>query len=168
MRSPSAECLRKRLRLAPHPEGGFYRETYRATLRLPRRTLPARYAGARAAATSILFLLPAGALSRLHRLASDEVWHFHLGGPLVLVELRRGQRARRVTLGPDPSRGHRLQHAVRAGTWFGAWPAPGSAFALVGCTVAPGFDFKDFAMGDRATLLREFGEARREILRLTV
>lgn len=160
-------ALVKKLRLRPHPEGGFFRETYRAPLLLSRAALPRRYRGARPASTSILFLLPSGAVSRLHRIASDEVWHFHLGGPLVIVELGRGGRARRTTLGPNPSRGHRLQHVVRAGTWFGARPAPATPFSLVGCTVAPGFDFADFEMGNRAGLLREFPSARAEVLRLT-
>lgn len=159
--------LVKRLRLAPHPEGGYFLETYRAPLVLPRRALPRAYGGARAAATSILFLLPKGSVSRLHRIVSDEVWHFHLGEPLLLVEIGPGGRPRRTILGPDPSAGHRLQHVVRGGTWFGARPAAGAAFALVGCTVAPGFDFADFEMGDRAVLLRRFPAARAEILRLT-
>jgi predicted cupin superfamily sugar epimerase len=167
MSDARARALVRQLRLRPHPEGGFYRETYRAPLLIPRRALPRRYGGARAAATSILFLLPRGAVSRLHRIASDEAWHFHLGGPLLIVEIGPGGRPRRTLLGPDPARGHRLQHVVPAGTWFGARPAPGTAFTLVGCAVAPGFDFADFEMGDRAELLRRFSAARGEVLRLT-
>ena len=131
------------LRLRPHPEGGFYRETWRARGRIPRRALPRAYAGPRRYATSILYLLPAGAVSRWHRVRSDELWCFHLGGPVAILERTR-TGVRRTVLGPAPGRGHRLQHVVRGGTWFSARPLPGAPFSLVGCVVAPGFEFADF------------------------
>ena len=145
----SARRLIRRLRLKPHPEGGFYRETYRAA--------GGRYSSA------ILFLLPQGSVSRLHRIKSDEVWHFHLGGPLVVVELDLASgRTRRTKLGPK----HRLQHVVKAGTWFGAWLELGADYALVGCTVAPAFEFKDLELGRRGELLKCFPKSNRVLRRL--
>lgn len=157
----NAEALIAALSLKPHPEGGFYAETYRSP-----ETVTAR-AGPRSASTAIYFLLPAGAASRFHRIRSDELWHFHLGGPLTVVELSPDGRLTETVLGPAVDRGQKLQHAVPAGAWFGAFPNPGTAFALVGCTVAPGFDFADFELAERAALVREFPAHRAVIERLT-
>lgn len=140
----SAAELIAHLQLQPHPEGGHYRETYRSTLKLdtPR--------GARAASTAILFLLAAGECSRWHRIASDEVWHHHGGGGLVIYELPPEGRGRRIPLGLQLEVGERPQHVVAAGSWFAAEPLGGSPWSLVSCTVAPGFDFDDFELA-RAT-----------------
>ncbi|MCG3148315.1 MAG: hypothetical protein PCFJNLEI_01758 [Verrucomicrobiae bacterium] len=136
----------KKLKLVKHPEGGFYRETYRATT----------MTGNRSASTAIYFLLPAGAVSRLHRIKSDEVWHFYGGSPLTVHVL--GAPSIALSAG-NP------QAVVPAGRWFGATVT--GEFALVGCTVAPGFDFQDFEMGDRTKLLREFPGEKEIIERLT-
>lgn len=140
------------LRLRPHPEGGYFRETYRAAGTIARTALPRRYPGPRRYATAILYLLPAGQRSRWHRIASDELWHFHLGGPLLIADLSPAGRARTVVLGPRIGRGQAIQHVIPAGHWFAAQPAPGTRYALVGCTVAPGFEFEDFEMADTAAL----------------
>jgi len=154
----AAQRLVRLLRLKPHPEGGFYRETYRAAGRIPGRRSP----GGRSFCTAILFLLLRGGVSRLHRIKSDELWHFHAGGPLLVVELDpKTGRARRTELG-----GRRVQHVVKAGTWFGAALAPGAGYALVGCTVAPGFEFRDLELGDRTRLLRRYPKARKLIAHL--
>ncbi|NHK28006.1 cupin domain-containing protein [Parvularcula flava] len=134
--------------LQPHPEGGWFAETYRAGVTVD--TLK----GPRAASTAILFLLAAGNVSHLHRIASDEVWHFYEGGPLLVHELRDGE-VHVTRLSQDNP-----QHVVPAGTWFGARPASGTAHSLVGCTVAPGFDFADFELADREALLGEAGWSR--------
>jgi hypothetical protein len=144
----TVRALVRALGLRPHPEGGFYRETWRSAGRIPRHALPRRYGGGRRFATSILFLLPAGSVSRWHRVRSDETWYHQLGGSLELVEIARGGRWRRTVLGPCPARGHRFQHTVPGGTWFAARPLPGTAFTLAGCAVAPGFEFADFELGD--------------------
>ncbi len=136
------------LRLQPHPEGGFYRETYRA----------AGLSGARNHSTAIYYLLPGGAVSRLHRLKSDEIFHFYLGEPMTLVKLGPDGEIETVRLGPDVADGQTLQHVVPAGWWFGGWCEKG--FSLVGCTVAPGFDFADFELGDRAALIKRYPDAR--------
>lgn len=161
----AAEVVR-RLGLAPHPEGGFYRETYRAADVLPRESLPSRFRGPRNASTAILYLLPAGTRSRLHRIASDEVWHFHLGGPLELIEITPAGRVEKTILGSGLGRGELLQKVVAAGRWFGARPA-GDSWCLVGCTVAPGFEFADFELGRREEMIRSFPGAESDILALT-
>lgn len=143
-----------------HPEGGFYVETYRSEGVIPVSALPSGYAGTRNYATAILFLLRQGDYSRLHRIRQDEIWHFHLGGPLRLVHVTpEGQVEERI-LGSDVRQGQLLQSVVAAGCWFGATPAPGTEYALVGCTVAPGFDFADFELGDGMELERRFPSAR--------
>ncbi|MEK7477512.1 MAG: cupin domain-containing protein [Candidatus Coatesbacteria bacterium] len=152
MMTATVRSLVRSLALRPHPEGGFYREAWRSHGRIPRNALPRGYGGARRFATSILFLLPAGSVSRWHRVRSDETWYYHLGGPLELVELARGGGWRRTVLGPFPARGHLFQHTVRGGTWFAARPRRGAAFTLAGCAVAPGFEFADFELGDARRL----------------
>ncbi len=142
------------LHLQPHPEGGYFRETYRAPLILPASALP-DHGGPRAASTAILFLLEAGQFSALHRIASDELWHFHLGDPLE-VHVLHHDRCEEILLGSDVAAGHQLQALVPAGATFGASVVTGGRFSLVGCTVAPGFDFSDFVMPSRAQLLGEF------------
>jgi predicted cupin superfamily sugar epimerase len=144
---PDLDALVTRLGLLPHPEGGFYRETYRA----PVTTRTAR--GERAASTAIYFLLRREDVSALHRIASDEGWHFHAGAPLRIVCLdERGHTE--LHLGLDLAAGQAPQAVVPAGTWFGARSE--GDFTLVSCTVAPGFDFADFELGDRAALEREY------------
>lgn len=145
--------------LSPHPEGGYFKETYRAE-----KTLPGT---ARSLSTAIYYLLPAGQRSLLHRIGADEVWHFYLGDPLLVIELQAGAPAKVTRLGPDHRKGEQLQHVVPAGTWFGAMPAPGSTFSFVGCTVSPGFEFSDFELGDRERLLSQFSECKEAVLSLT-
>ena len=156
---PAAADLVRDLQLLPHPEGGFYRETYRA----------AQGHSGRAASTMIYFLLPAGHVSRLHRIDADEGWHHYLGGTLEIFELDEAEpdRPRMTRLGKDLAAGERPQHIVPAGRWFGAAPAAGAAYALVGCTVAPGFDFAHFELGRRERLLARFPAAADVVTRLT-
>lgn len=134
------------LGLSPHPEGGFYRETYRAPLVL--EGLP--HGAPRAAHTAIYFLLPAGTFSALHRVKSDEVWHHYDGDPIDLHLLTDAGEHEVVALGRK-----RPQHVVPAGMWQAAVPR-GDRYALCGCTVAPGFDFADFEMPARAEMLARF------------
>ena len=137
----------RRWRLEPHPEGGFYRETYRSGL----RTVPPGWPGERALATAILYLLPAGVRSAWHRVRGDELWLWQGGAPMALFI---GDEARQV--GPEPAAGQELQVLVPAGAWQSATPGaatPGAAgrgaaepWSLVACLVAPGFDFADFEL----------------------
>lgn len=167
MSHPDVTTLIRRFDLKPHPEGGFYSETYRSSGTIAQACLPDTFHGDRAYATAIYFLLPAGARSCLHRIASDEIWHFYLGEPLLLVELHPDGEVYTVTLGHDIAQGHRLQHVVRAGCWFGACPLTEDGYALVGCTVSPGFDFAEFELASRQNLLDQFPQAAQWIYRLT-
>jgi predicted cupin superfamily sugar epimerase len=124
------------LQLAPHPEGGWYRETWRAGATLP---------NGRAAATSILFLLTAGQRSHWHRVDADEMWLFQAGAPLELAMADAAGTAQTVTLGPDPLAGHAPQQLVPAGAWQSA-AGPADGWSLVGCVVAPGFEFAGFEL----------------------
>jgi uncharacterized protein len=133
-----------KLQLQPHPEGGFYRETWRSDLCLPQSILPAAYTGNRSAGTSILFLLPTGHCSRWHRVRSAELW-FHQGGdPLELVMAETLDGATEIIeLGRDDA----FQAVVPPNHWQRATPVPGTAgYALVACVVVPGFDFADFEL----------------------
>jgi len=157
----------EKLGLEAHPEGGHYRQTYRADLVLAKESLPAGFKGARAASTAIYFLLQGEEFSALHRLRSDEVWHFYVGSPLVVYVIDEGGRYSEILLGSDAEAGEVLQAVVKAGCWFGARVRDGRGFALVGCTVAPGFEFEDFEMGKREELVREYPQHRGVIEGLT-
>lgn len=141
------------LGLSPHPEGGFFKETYRSPVSMDvngRR---------RSVSTAIYFLLRAQDLSVLHRIASDEVWHFYAGQDLEVVAIDAQGDLRRHRLGADVATGAVPQAVIRAGWWFGSRvldPSRADAYALVGCTVAPGFEFEDFELGSRAELLKQF------------
>ena len=155
------------LKLAPHPEGGFYRETYRAAETIEAAHLPERFGGGRVHSTAIYFLLPGDQISALHRIKSDEVWHFYAGTTLTLTLLHPDGRLEAHRLGPRPERGEAFQALVPAGCWYGARVDDPASYALVGGTVAPGFDFADFELAERAALLARFPEHRDTIVRLT-
>jgi predicted cupin superfamily sugar epimerase len=156
----------QRLRLEPHPEGGFYRQTYRAALTLPQSALP-RHAGDRAASTAIYFLLAGDQFSALHRLRSDEVWHFYTGSSLIVHVIEPGGKYSQILLGGDAAFGEHFQAVVPAGCWFGSSLRHPNTYALVGCTVAPGFDFADFEMANRDDLSAQYPQHRAIIERLT-
>ncbi|MFL5347498.1 MAG: cupin domain-containing protein [Hyalangium sp.] len=141
--------LVRALGLRPHPEGGYYKETYRAAARVdtPR--------GSRAAGTAIYYLLPRGEFAAWHQVASDEVWHFYDGAPLTLYLLRE-QGLETVTLGREVTRGEQPQAVIPAGVLQAA--VPRGDYTLVGCTVAPGFDFADWEMPARDALIARYPE----------
>lgn len=150
-----------------HPEGGYFAESYRSGETVAASALPDRFAGDRVFSTAIYFLLESHHISALHRIQADEVWHFYAGGPLGVFVIDLVGELSVIHLGPDLANGQVFQAVVPAGCWFGSKPAPGTTFSLVGCTVAPGFDFADFEMADRATLLAEFPQHRAVIEQLT-
>ncbi len=143
------------LGLRKHPEGGYYRETYRSSerVRSDRKELE------RSASTAIYFLITTLAPSRFHRLRSDEVWHFHAGAPLRLhlLDPERGEREE-LSLGLEPEREVMPQQVVPGGVWFAAEVKGEGGYSLVSCTVAPGFEFVDFEMATRQELLEIFPE----------
>jgi len=132
--------------MLPHPEGGYFRETYRSEF-----------------STGILYLLGKGDQSGFHRIQSDEMWHFYQGDPLIIVEIDSNGEIRETEVGPQTN----FQYVVKARTWFGAYLPSGSSFALVGCTVAPAFHFKDFEMGSKLELLGQYPKANAMIKRLS-
>lgn len=146
----------EKLQLTAHVEGGAFREVYRSDLVLPKTALPLFFNGPRAVSTSIYFLLSAGQFSAFHRIASDELWHFYTGDTLLIYEISHSGRLFEHRLGADPEKGESFQTVVKAGSWFASIPAPGSRYALVGCTVAPGFDFSEFELAERDTLATHY------------
>ena len=153
---PSPDDLAALYGLQPHVEGGWYAETYRSNGLIPQDALPDGFPGPRCYSTLIMYLLQRGDKSALHRLRQDESWHFYLGGPLELVHISPNGLLSRVRLGQDVLGGEVVQYVVPAGHWFGARPSPGSEFCLLGCAVAPGFDFADFEVADGKRLALEF------------
>ena len=162
-----AEVWIERLNLLEHPEGGYFQETYRAEDQLTVEGLPARYPGSRAASTGIYFLLKGNQGSHLHRIRSDEMWHFYAGSALTIHIITPDGDYQQLKLGPDFEAGQSFQRVVPAGCWFGASVDEPTSYALVGCTVAPGFDFEDFELADRKVLLAQFPAHRSIIERLT-
>jgi len=160
-----AQDLIERLGLAPHPERGFYVETYRAQQML--NGLPA-YPGQRSASTAIYFLITrAQPTTYLHRLRSDEIFHFYEGGPLDVLLLAPDGAGEVRRLGTDLAAGERPQIVIRAGTWFAAELAPAATHCLFGCTVAPGFDFADFELAAGAELAARYPAHAPRIARMT-
>ena len=158
----TAEEMRSLLGLELHPvEGGWYRRTYTAPecLRLPR--------GPRAHSTAISYLLEEGTFSEMHRVASDEIFHFYLGDPVEMLLLYPDGRSAIFTLGPDLARGQRPQILVPAGVWQGERLLQGGKLALFGCTVTPGFDFADYESGNREKLAAEWPAEAARIAALT-
>lgn len=161
---PAADEWIMRLGLQKHPEGGWYRETYRSSAVVPVAGLPAGFGGDRAASTAIYYLLARNQSSRFHRIKSDEVWHLYDGGPLLIHCISPGGEYMSLRLGKGEGQ---PQQVVPAGTWFAAEPGEGADYALAGCTVAPGFDFADFELGRRSELIRLFPRHHELIARLT-
>ena len=153
------------LHLNRHPEGGWFVESYRATETIPAEALPARFEGARSFSTAIHFLLEQGDFSALHRLKSDEMWHFYAGLPLTVHIITPAGEYREIRLGAAPELGECFQAFVPAGCWFGAESC--GEYSLVGCTVAPGFDFSDFEMAGRTALTAIFPQHAALITRMT-
>lgn len=148
---PDLAALLARLDLRPHPEGGWFRETFRDA-----RTVTADgFDGPRSASTAIYYVLAAGHFSALHRIRSDEVWHHYAGDDLEVTVLSADGALRTLLVGHRAA-GAAPQAVVPAGEWFGSRVATGGRWALVGCTVAPGFEFGDFELADRAALTAQF------------
>lgn len=154
------------LTLGPHPEGGFYRETYRSKENIQLCGLPSRFPSPRSFSTAIYFLLRSEDKSLFHRIKSDELWHFHAGSALYIYLLEHGNLTV-FKLGNNLEAGELLQVVIPANCWFGAKLLAQNAYTLSGCTVAPGFDFKDFDIADRKQLLQEFPNHADIIIELT-
>lgn len=150
----TAEEIIHKLELLPHPEGGFYKETYRAT-----EQIQTRQGNARNVCTAIYFLLQKKDKSHLHRIQSDELWFFHAGQALEIFYIVDGS-LKSAILGNDITHGESLFFKIPANTWFGCRVRGEKGYGLVSCTVAPGFDFKDFELAKQETLLQEYPDLR--------
>lgn len=154
------------LKLEPHPEGGFYSRTYVSDEQLPAAALPARFGADRFISTAIYFLLDGNDYSAFHRIKSDELWHFYTGGGLHIYVIHPDGKGEVLLLGNDLANGYRFQQVVKAGCWFASKPATENSFSLVGCTVAPGFDFADFEMASKEQLLQQYPQHQQWIQEL--
>ena len=162
------EELKELLDLKPlAKEGGFFKEVFRAPETFSQEALPARYVTDKSTLTSIFYMLEPSTFSAFHRLKSDEIYHFYLGDPVDLVLLNVDGSISKITLGQDILAGHHLQYAVPKGVWQASSLTAGGNFALMGCTVAPGFDFDDYEHGDWEYLLRHFPMHHATIMKLT-
>ncbi len=148
--------------LLPHPEGGYYRETYRSKGFIPSTALPNSIIGERNYATAIYFLLTADSFSAFHRIQQDEIWHFYSGSNLFVHELKPSGAYIRHSVGPPGD----YQTVIEAGSWFASEVADDTGFSFVGCTVAPGFDFMDFELANASTLTAAYPEHHSLIKRL--
>ncbi len=155
------------LGLLPHPEGGYYRETYRSRSTIPQAALAAGFTGDRLVSTAIYFLLEAGNFSAFHRIRSDEMWHFYDGFPIGIHMISPEGEYRLMKIGNNPEASASFQGVVVAGWWFAAEVLDNQPYSLVGCTVAPGFDFADFEMAERDSLIAAFPQHSAIIERLT-
>jgi predicted cupin superfamily sugar epimerase len=165
----TAQQIIDRLQLVPLTiEGGYFRETYRSTLSLPASTLPTDYAGDRNVSTAIYYLLTPDTFSVIHRVKSDEVFHFYAGDPVEMLQLWPDGTARRIIIHNDLAAGHEPQAVVPAGVWQGCRLTPSGSWALMGCTVSPGFDYADYTTGERSKLIAAYPKFADLIAALTV
>jgi predicted cupin superfamily sugar epimerase len=164
MQSMTADEVKTLLGLTPHPrEGGFYVRTYEAaeTISLP------RYDGERRTGTAIYYLLEPGTFSEMHRLKSDEIFHFYAGDAVEMLQLQEGHPGRTVVIGNDLAASQRPQVVVPHSVWQGSRLREGGAWALLGCTVSPGFEYEDYETADRAELMGLWPEWAEMIAELT-
>lgn len=157
MANGTAKEIIEYLGLVPLPiEGGYYKVTYTSDDILSEEMLPNRYKSERALSNAIYYLLEPGTFSALHRLESDEIWHFYAGDPVELSHIHPDGQSETVILGSDVLGDENPQVPVRRGTWMGAKLVDGGQYALLGTTMAPGYEDADFEIGDRTALLKEF------------
>ena len=162
----TANEIKQLLKLESHPcEGGSFRQTWRSEEVIPHEALPERYQGERAAGTCIYYLLEPNTFSEMHRLASDEVFHFYLGDPVEMLQLAPDGSARTVILGNNLALAQQPQVIVPKYVWQGSRLVPGGKVALLGCTVSPGFDYADYEAG-HAEMLAEQYPHQEELIRL--
>jgi len=163
-----AEDIIRILELEPlQMEGGYFCQSYRSTEVIPRNALPPRYKSAKTFGSAIYYLLTPDQRSALHRLPTDELFHFYLGDPVIQLQLHPDGSSEIITIGSDITKDQRLQVVVRAGTWQGSLLSPGGRFALLGTTMAPGFDYSEYESGVRDELSRLYPEHRELITKLT-
>lgn len=155
------------LNLEPHPEGGYFKEVYRSSGKINSESLDDRYKGQRNYATSIYFLLTSDTFSAFHKINQDEIWHFYDGSPVKIHMISETNIYSNVIVGKDLKNGEKLQYVVPGGYWFAANVINQNDYSLVGCTVSPGFDFKDFKLANRNELISLFPQHKNIITQFT-
>lgn len=155
------------LNLKKHPEGGFFIETYRSVETIDCKIFSERFAGQRPLSTAIYFLLMGNQVSQFHRLKSDELWHFYYASSLTVHMIDQTGNYTKICLGSDHEKGEIFQTAIKKGIWLGATVDDTESFSLVGCTVSPGFDFKDFELADQKNMLEKYPQHELIIKKLT-
>lgn len=148
----------QKLNLEEHPEGGYYRETYRSSHNFPPSGKKSAFPDGRPYSTAIYYLLKGPQVSAFHRIKSDEIWHFHAGSSATIHMIHPDALYEAKYLGNDPESHQDLQVTVPAGSWFGVTVDDRERFILTSCTVAPGFDFRDFELADPYKLKKAFPE----------
>lgn len=161
------QSIVKSLNLLPHPEGGFYKETYRSSLIIPKSVLADNFSGDRSVCTGIYFLLTSDNFSAFHRIQQDEMWHYYSGSPLLVHIIDPKGHYSEIEVGLDFDNGQQPQFVVPAGCWFASSVKEENSFSLVGCTVAPGFDFDDFELASFDMLSNKFPQHQQIIKKLT-
>jgi len=154
------------LGLTPHPEGGYYKETYRSAGSIKANSLGNEYEGERNYSTAIYYLLSSDVFSAFHKINQDETWHFYDGSALDLHIIDKNGHYQLVKIGREIEKGEVPQFTVKGGDWFGASVSKKNSYSLCGCTVAPGFDFRDFDMPDTDMLIQKFPQHELLIKRL--
>ncbi|MBF0206438.1 MAG: cupin domain-containing protein [Oligoflexia bacterium] len=147
----------KALNLKPHPEGGYFKESYRSPLKINDRHC----------STAIYYLLDINSIAKFHIIKSDEIWHFYAGGAIKLVYFCADNNLHEVLMGSNVIAGETPQFMIPANTYFAAYPSEGSMYALLGCTVAPGFDYRDWELTPREKLLAKYPQHKKIIEKLT-
>ncbi|MEH6659799.1 cupin domain-containing protein [Leeuwenhoekiella marinoflava] len=163
----SIESLISELNLKPHPEGGYFKETYRSEEEIPQGILSNKFTGNRNYSTCIYFLLESDNFSAFHKVNQDEIWHFYDGSPIRLHIISELGIYSNQLIGIDIQNGQTPQFVVKGGSWFAAEFEAPSSYSFVGCTVSPGFSFDDFELASRDRLLNMFPENNKLIKRLT-
>jgi predicted cupin superfamily sugar epimerase len=162
----SVPQLIQQFNLLPHPEGGYYKETYRSKEAVAQNALPKGFSGDRSFSTAIYFLLEKGNFSAFHKIKSDECWHFYAGQTLNVYVINSNDELEIIKLGNDIASGETFQYVVPANCWFASEPAVNTEFSFVGCTVAPGFDFADFELAKADELIKLYPQHEETIRRL--
>jgi predicted cupin superfamily sugar epimerase len=152
----NAQYYIEKLNLTAHPEGGFFKEVYRSDETISKQSLPKRYSGDRNFSTSIYFLLRGKEFSAFHKIESDESWHFYAGTAMTLMMISEAGVYSEVIIGKNLENNEQLQFTIKRNTWFASKVNEENSFSLLGCTVAPGFDFADFVLAEKPILLNQF------------
>jgi predicted cupin superfamily sugar epimerase len=163
----SPEYWIRNLNLKQHPEGGFFSETYRSDETFDGNVFSEKFTGQRSLSTAIYFLLKGNQISQFHRLKSDELWHFYYASSLTVHTIDQAGTYFTICLGSDHEKGEVFQTVIKKGIWLGATVNNIESFSLVGCTLSPGFDFKDFELADQKNMLEKYPQHELIIKKLT-